>query len=171
MRQKPMQKPNAPSGLLIVVELGAEWPSLEETRTPSAARRVLAQNELETPLAFAARVTSQLGELFARGVSLSTAVVACNERLDVSASDARTDIARAALGVMARAQGGTAFLTAPERSSGRLRQGLSSMVAQLGAEWQRSGVRAQVRFGDDAPHSSTTAAAEPMRNDRARKVA
>ena len=170
MRQKPMQKPKAPTGVVIVVELGAEWPSLQETRQSAASRRVLAQTEAESPGAFAVRVAGQLDEWLARGVPLGTAVVACNERLDVSASTARSDISRAALGAMARRHEGTLLLTASERSGGRSRQGLSTLATELCGEWQRAGVRAAVRFGDDAPGVAVAKPASKSK-ERSRQVA
>jgi hypothetical protein len=143
-----MNKRKSCGGLLIVVELGADWPTLAELGERAAGRRVLAQEEGETPGQFAARVASQVDRLFGRGVLLTTAVVACNERLDPNAARARAELARTALGIMAK-RTGTLLLSASERSSGRLRHALSSLAAELTREWQRAEVVASVHFGED----------------------
>ena len=152
-----MTKRKSVSGMLIVVELGAEWPALAEMREPGAVRRVLAQEEGETPSAFVARVAEGLDGLFARGVTLGTAVVACNERLDTNAERARAELSRAVMGVMAKDQNGSLLLSASERSSGRLRHALSTLASELCVEWKRARVLAKVRFGDER---STPASAD-----------
>ena len=168
-------KRKSSEGVLIVVELGADWPSLSESREPAAGRRVLAQEEGESPGTFGARVADQLDGLFARGVPLATAVIACNERLDEAAQRARADLARAAMGVMARRQSGSLLLTASERQSGRLRHALSALVGDLGDEWQRARVTAKLRFGEEQLAQGTSDMAIPVstraRKDSSRKVA
>jgi hypothetical protein len=167
-----MSKRKSSEGVLIVVELGADWPSVPEAREPAAGRRVLAQEEGESPAAFGARVADQLDGSFARGVQLATAVVACNERLDDAAQRARADVARTAMGAMAKYGAGSLLLAASERSSGRLRHALSPLASELCDEWQRAGVRACVRFGEEraAPQSSAVAT-RARRGKDARKVA
>jgi hypothetical protein len=168
-------KRKSSGGVLIVVELGADWPSLPELREPAAGRRVLAQEEGESPVAFGARVADQLDTLFARGVPLETAVVACNERLDDAAQRARTELGRTALGAMARHRSGSLLFAASARQSGRLRHALSALVTELGDEWERAQVTAKVRFGDEpaAPSSSAPAVrvSAPRNKDGRRKVA
>ncbi len=169
-----MTKRKSSGGVLIVVELGAEWPSLAEIRDPAGGRCVLAQEEGESPSGFAARVGEQLDGLFARGVPLTTAVVACNERLDESARRARSELARSAMGVMAKQRSGSLLLSASERSSGRLRHALSLLAAELGGEWQRAEVVATVRFGDEpaaATPSDMSVRVGASRRDGGRKVA
>lgn len=160
---------------MIVVELGAEWPSLKELREPAGGRRVLAQAEGESPNAFVTRVAEQVDGLFARGLPLTTAIVACNERLDDGAQRARAELSRAALGVMAKGRSGRLLLCASERSSGRLRHALSSLASALGSEWRRADVAASVRFGEEplaAPTSSDmSVAVGARRKDGRRKVA
>lgn len=162
-----MIKAKSSGGVLIVVELGAEWPSLLELQEPAGGRRVLAQAEGETPSAFVARVGVQLDGLFARGVPMTTAVVACNERLDDSARQARGELARTAMGSMAEARSGSLLLSASERSSGRLRHALSLLASELESEWQRAGVVAKVRFGDERP--APTSPDMPVPAPRARR--
>jgi hypothetical protein len=170
-----MIKRKSSGGVLIVVELGAEWPALAALRDPAAARRVLAQAEGESPSGFAARLAEQLDGLFARGVAMTTAVVACNERLDEPAQRARAELARTALGAMAKERAGSLLLCASDRSSGRLRHALSSLASELGNEWQRAGVSSKVRFGDEqlapmSPEVSASATAADAKHGR-RKVA
>src|SRR3954466_1039964 len=120
-----MQKSSLSEGQLIVVELGAEWPSAVLAAT-SSARRVLVQDESEPPAAFAVRVGEQLNALQARGVALSSAVVACSERLDQDAQGARAEVARAAASSLARGRGGNLELVATDRNEGRSRPALSA---------------------------------------------
>jgi len=170
-----MTKRESPGGVLIVVELEAEWPSLAEVRDPAGARRVLAQAEGESPSGLSARVAEQLDTLFARGVPMTTAVVACNERLDDPAQRARAEIARTVMGAMAKQRTGSLLLSASDRCSGRLRHALSSLATELGAEWLRADVVAKVRFGDAelAPTSTdmSVRVSAPRGKDRSRKVA
>jgi hypothetical protein len=161
--------------VLIVVELGADWPSLAEVREPAAARRVLAQAEGESPSGFVVRLAAVLDGLFARGAAMTTAVVACNERLDEPAQRARAELARTALGAMAKERAGGLVLCASDRSSGRLRHALSALASELGSEWQRAGVSSKVRFGDEqpapmSPEVSASAAVADAKHGR-RKVA
>ena len=93
------KKPNV-AGLLIVVELGGDWPSWALTGT--GTRRVLTQIDGETPAAFADRVASSLDGLFGKGVVLTTVALACNERVDEAADAARRKLAGLSLGAMAK---------------------------------------------------------------------
>ena len=144
------------SGLLIVVELGADWPGL--MRSDASARRVLTQHEGETPLEFADRVTSSVDGLFARGVQLGTAALACNERIDPAADAARRKLGGLILGAMAKSQAGRFFFTAPPRSSGRLRHALSALARSLFDEWRTAGLEVSVDWGDEL----AAAAAPPV---------
>ena len=92
-----MQKLTSTEGLLIVVELGAEWPTSEiDAARNSKARRVLAQDETESPAAFAHRLGEQLSSSFPSGVALASVVVACSERIDEHAQGGRAELARTA---------------------------------------------------------------------------
>ncbi|HEX3774814.1 MAG TPA: hypothetical protein VHV51_10150 [Polyangiaceae bacterium] len=144
-----MSKRKSSRGVLIAVELGADWPTIAEFGA-ATARRVLAQDEGESPAHFAARIGERLDGLFARGVELGTAVVACNERLDQAAQSARSEFARMALGAMAKRQQGALFLSASERSSERLRHALSTLASELDDEWRRARVSVKVRIGDES---------------------
>ena len=141
-----MQKPSLSDAQLIVVELGAEWPIAALTSSPSA-RRVLAQDESESPAAFAMRVGEQLNGLQARGIALGGAVLACSERLDPAAQTARSELARAAASALARNRGGELDLVASDRNEGRSQAALSGLVGELGKEWQSAAVVATLRFG------------------------
>lgn len=173
-----MQKPIS-SGLLMVVELGAEWPSTAHSELVASGRRVFAQEESEAPAAFAARVAEQLDGLFARGVALGSALIACSERLDAPARGARAELARALAGALARGTGGLLLLTAADRNEGRSRPALLALQAELAAEWQSAAVETRLRFGDEAaplvgPSDSKTSA-KPNRGrgakDGTRRVA
>jgi hypothetical protein len=147
----------APSGgLLIAVELGAQWPLIT---AEAGARRVLAQLEGELPGAFADRVGQCLDGLFGRGVPLTTLALACNERTDPSVEDARRKLAGLALGSMAKHKSGRVLLTASPRSSGRLRHALSALAQGLFEEWRTAGLQVSVDFGDEA---QATAASAPF---------
>ena len=149
------QEPLVGRGLLVVVELGGEWPSRAEVAPALAGqvqplRRVLAQTEAETPAAFAERVASSLDGLFGRGIQLETVILACNERLDGAAEGARRKALGLALGSMAKHKAGRAYLAASGRSSGRLRHGLSALAQGLFDEWRTAGLEVSVDFGEEA---------------------
>jgi hypothetical protein len=140
------QEALAAGGLLVLVELGGEWPS--PLSSDGSLRRVLAQNEGETPAAFADRVANGLDGLFGKGVRLETATLACNERLDPAAETARRKILGLALGSMAKHKAGRAYLAASARSGGRLRHALSALARGLFDEWRTAALEVSVDFGD-----------------------
>jgi hypothetical protein len=139
----------SPAGVLVAVELGAEFPALPLLNP--GPRRVLGQLEGESPAAFADRVGNAIEGAFGRGVALSHLSLACNERSDDAAQLARRHLAGAALGAMAKQHAGKVFLCAPPRSSGRLRQGLSALASGLYDEWRTAGLEATVDFGAEGP--------------------
>lgn len=143
-------------GLLVMVELGGEWPS--PAASDGALRRVMAQNEGETPAAFADRVANSLDGLFGKGVRLETATLACNERLDPTAEAARRKIAGLLLGSMAKHKAGRVYLAASARSGGRLRHGLSSLAQGLFDEWRTAGLEVSVDFGEECRVAAPAAA-------------
>jgi hypothetical protein len=167
MRKKaspPRQPSPAPSGLLVIVELGGDWPQLAVGRAATAdgatadgPRRVIVQAEGEGPAEFADRVANSLDGLFERGIKLDTVALACNERLDEAAEQARCKLARLALGRMAIAKhmSGHVFLTAPPRSSGRIRHALSALARSLFDEWRTAGLEVSVDFGDESRAAAT----------------
>ena len=126
-----MQKAPKRMGLLIAVELGAEWPE-GLTERAGAVRRVVAQTEGETPEAFAVRIGSVAGRLFPPRVEIRDAVVACNERTDPAASIARRTIGSALLERMGPR--GTLVLAAGPRAGGRLRHSISALAIDLAPE-------------------------------------
>jgi hypothetical protein len=160
-----MQKSSLSEGQLIVVELGAEWPNTVLAAT-SSARRVLVQDESESPAAFAVRAGEQLNALQARGIALSSAVLACNERLDPRAQGARAEVARAVASSLARQQGGELTLVATDRNEGRSRPALSALVSDLSKEWQSAAVVAKLRFGSDGPRASDAQEPSPEAKSR-----
>lgn len=164
-----MQKSSSSEGLLIVVELGAEWPSLSgaEAARPTGSRRVLAQDESESHSAFAARVGEQLHGLFARGVALGHALIACSERTDAPARASRSELARATASALAGARGGSLVLVAVDRNEGRSQKALSALQAELAREWLSAAIDVTLRFGADAPAESL---ADPKSRTRAKRV-
>ncbi len=159
-----MRKKTNGTGLLVVMELGASFPEVASTvRTGpllgSGARRVVVQEEGEAPAAFSQRVAEGLEALFGRAVKLSNVAIACNERADDAAQGARRQLAERALGLMAKEGDGSLYLTAPERSSGRVRHALSALAQDLAQEWRSAGLSATVDFGESrapsaVPHSA-----------------
>lgn len=142
------------TGLLVLVELGAEWPGL--VGADAGSRRVVTQLDGETPAAFALRAAGLLDSLFGRGIALGTAVIACNERLDAPAEAARRKLAGLALGAMAKQQAGKVYLAVSERSSARVRQALTSLSQGLFDEWRTAGLEVSVKVGEERapqPHA------------------
>lgn len=160
-----MRKKVSGSGLLVVVELGGEWPGIARSSEAAGAaepqRRVLSQSEGESPAEFSERVASSLDSLFGRGIKLSTVSLACNERLDEAADAARRMLCGVALGAMAKHKSGRFYLTASARSSGRLHHALSSLAQGLSEEWESAGLEVSVEFGEES-RSSVTAAPAPV---------
>lgn len=148
----------APSvaGSLVLVELGGAFPSLG--LGVEAPRRVLSQLDGESPSAFAERVVTTLDGLFGKGISLGSVNLACNERLDDAAQNARRHLAGALLGSMAKERTGKVAFSAPVLSSGRLRHGLSSLARGLYDEWRTAGLEVSVDFGDTEAKSGTNTA-------------
>lgn len=124
-----MRKLRKQAGLLVAVELGAEWPEGFVAERSAAVRRVVAQTEGETPEAFAARLGRLVDRLFPAGAPLRDAVVACNERTDPGALAARRMIGGFLLGRLGPE--GTCAFAAGERAGGRLRHALSALAIEL----------------------------------------
>jgi len=166
-----MQKSSLSEGQLVVVELGAEWPSAALAAT-SRTRRVLVQDDSESPAAFAVRVGEQLNGLQARGIALNSAVLACSERLDEPARAARAELARATASSLARHSGGELELVATDRNDGRSRPALSALVSDLCKEWQSAAVVAKLRFAGDqaAPEPEPSAEAKSRTGSRREKL-
>ncbi len=142
-------------GLLVVVELGSEWPVLH---AQCAVRRVIAQTEGETPAVFADRVAADLDSLFGRrSIQLSTVAIACNERVDEAADGARRKLAGLSLGAMAKNRAGKVYLAASARSGGRLRHSLAALARGLHEEWRTAGLEVSVDLGEERQSSSEAA--------------
>ena len=137
-----MLRKNVKSGVLVIVELGAEWPSWVSEL--AGFRRVLTQEEGEAPEAFAARARSTERSLFPKSVAEKSVALLCNERTDAAAMTSR--VAMASHFLDARNGLGRAFFAAQSSSSGRLRHALSNVVTELG---QAHEGRVAVRFGSD----------------------
>jgi hypothetical protein len=127
-----MRRAKKRSGLLVAVEIGAEWPARAVAARGEAVRRVVSQSEGETPEAFAARLGALAGGLFASDVALRSAILACNERTDSAAQLARR--AFGALVLERLGPLGTLIYAAGERAGGRLRHGLAALAIDLAPE-------------------------------------
>lgn len=159
-----MRQRKGMTGVLVIVELGAEWPAWVETVPGRGSRRVLSQEEGETPEDFGNRVTEHLGSLFAKRVTLERAVVACNERSDERAMQARSKLGQALVGALAGGRSWQLLFTASGRT-GRVRHALSGLATTLSSSWSgassawgRGSARPSdttrgigVRFGDEMP--------------------
>jgi hypothetical protein len=142
------------SGVLVIMELGAEWPAWTRTGVEVASRggrRVLSQEEGESPDMFAERVAEHLGSLFAKRVELERAVLACNERTDDRAMRARGKLGSALAGALSSRRGWQLLFTASGRT-GRVRHALSDLATSLAASFSGAAVSSVgVRFGDEMP--------------------
>ena len=146
-----MKKLTSSKGLLIVVELGAEWPALEiEAARNAKAKRVLAQDETESPAAFAARVAEQLGRSLPSGLALGSVVVACSERIDAHAQSGRAELARTVAGVLARSGGGSLTFVACDRNGARSKPMFSTLLSDVTRQWQSKGVEVKLSFGESS---------------------
>ncbi len=152
----------------MIVELGAAWPAAHAVGV-SAGCRGIAETEGEGPLGFAARVDDFVAQAFPRAVSVTRALVACNQRADQAAEAARRAVAEALLGRLAGT--GSLFFHAPQAASERFRRRLLDLVAELSAVAGRAN-RIQARLDDEGGRDSGPRASEraPQRvgNDVAR---
>ncbi len=136
---------------VVVMETGSAWPAWIEQSLRAANTRVIVQQEEETPADLADRVIDRVESLTVRGFKIAVAVLACGERADDSASDARRQIARSLLSAFAAAgEPGRVLFTASQRSSGAMRSTLSGLATDLQAEWESTGSTLSVRFGTGA---------------------
>ena len=144
--------------VLIVIENGATWPEwVDRCRADadvfSESSRVLVQDESESPIGFAARVESYLAE----HAHIAIGAIACSERCDASAVDARRSIANHLARAMSKDKRGRLCLSEPKRSSGRARHALSSLATELEQQWSESGLEVSVRFSSDRELTSRVA--------------
>jgi hypothetical protein len=144
-----MRKAPKRPGLLVAVELGAEWPEAPVTERGAAARRVVAQAEGESPEGFATRLGALAGRLFAPGVELRDAVIACNERKDPAASLARRVLGASLLERLGPS--GTLVFAAGSRAGGRLRHALSALASDLAP---KASANVTVHFGSERERPS-----------------
>ena len=139
-----MRKRNSSgSGLLVIVELGGEWPGLMQA--DASARRVLTQQEGEAPKAFSERVAASLDSLFDPRHQAQHGTLAVT-----SAWTTRPTRRAAGRQPGPRSMANTSgpfYFTASLRSSGRLRHALSGLASGLFDEWRtrRPGRQRRVR--------------------------
>jgi hypothetical protein len=128
---------------LVVVELGASWPT-----TLVASRggcRVVAEIEGEGPLGFAARVDDFVAGAFPRSVSVVRAVLACNLRADQTAEAARRAVAETLLSRLGTS--GQLTFCASHLAGDRFRRRLGDLVAELAGP--RGSGRIQTYLGEE----------------------
>jgi hypothetical protein len=80
-------------------------------------------------------------------------VLACSEGLNDRVEAERIRIARAVASTFAKRGGGTLWITANERSSGRLRHTLSQFARGVADDWEAQGVTVCSRFGSGLSES------------------
>jgi hypothetical protein len=167
-----MQKLTLSEGLLVVVELGAEWPTSElEAARSAKARRVLAQDETESPAVFALRVAEQLGSSFPSGIALGNVVVACSERIDAHAQSGRAELARITAGALGRAGGGSLTFVACDRNGSRSKPAFSTLLAEVTRQWQSAGVEVKLSIGQSSLALSESVAVDPASKSGVRSSA
>ncbi len=167
-----MQKLTSSEGQLIVVELGAEWPASEiEASRNAKARRVLAQDETESPGAFAIRVAEQLSSSFPSGVALASVLVACSERIDAQAQGGRAELARTVASALGRAGGGSLSFVVCDRNDARSKPAFSTLLGEVTRQWQSAGVEVKLSFGQPALALTGDAAADAKSRASARNPA
>ncbi|HEY3237140.1 MAG TPA: hypothetical protein VGJ84_20645, partial [Polyangiaceae bacterium] len=80
--------------VLVVMEHSSDWPDwLGELRSGVSSRYIVVQDEAERLSAFLARAKTHTESLVAQGASLELCVIACNERSDPAAIQARRSLA------------------------------------------------------------------------------
>lgn len=137
--------------VLIVMELGSEWPGWLSECSGNGPRRVVAvQEEGEALASFTERAQDRTARLLADDGELCLAIVACNDRTDPFAMATRLGVGRSLASAMAGSGGGRLLFTTNQRSGLRVRRCLSSLATDMTDAWERMGVSASVRFGLDA---------------------
>jgi hypothetical protein len=148
--------------MLVIVELGADWPAQLVRDAACTSRRVVVELEGEGPAAFAARVVSVAASLMPHAVPLDLAVLAVNERADDAQRRARRAIGRALLFPRSR-RGARLLVSATPEPTDRLRAALLALAGELGAI-NGAPQRVTVCFGGrpEAPISSPDAVLEAV---------
>jgi hypothetical protein len=152
-----MKKQEARAGVLVVMELGSEWPAwLSQCCHGVSTRRVTVQEETETLARFCERVAERIDTILAEGAALDLAVLACNERADARATSARQNVVETMASALGCRGGGRVVLTASERSNGRVRRALCSFADDISQRWSNTRIVSSVSFGAelDGPSDS-----------------
>ena len=170
-----MKKNALSSCSVIIVELGAEWP--RSARVASQAQRVFAQLEQESMGDFTARVGQGLSALSAAGIAVGQAIMACSERLDEFAAEARKSLARAATAALAAKSGGVLHVSVSDRNQGRSRAHFAIFGRELSEKCQKYGVEVRLAFADEAeavlaiPAGTRVGMPRALRKHASRRVA
>jgi hypothetical protein len=115
-------------GVLIAVELGADWPPWLSELAGEPPRRVMTQAEGEPPQAFAERVVSEAKR---ERAPFRSAVLLCNERTDLVQHGARRLLARSVPAELDAIARGKLVLAASSQASEKLRSALRSLTRDL----------------------------------------
>lgn len=135
------------SASMVIVEAGALWPRFAQQLQRHATHAVVeSQPVTESPTDFVGRVERRLAKLAQSSVELAYAVIATNERIDVSARDARERLARTIVGAMIESGGGELILSAGEHVADPVRHHLFELAGTLVDELAGSTVGVNVRF-------------------------
>lgn len=137
-------KREQPSRVVIVVELGGEWPPWVSESSDGAERRVVAEPEDEPFEALEARLGEALGALARDGARLKAAILVTNQRTDARQMARR----RAVLDALARAADARTreiVLAPPAEAPHALRQALGALAAEAA---RPAGPRIHVGSGD-----------------------
>jgi hypothetical protein len=107
---------------------------------------VESQAVTESPEDFVLRVGRRLQKLHAQQVALEYAVIACSERLDVSARTARARLCRLLCQKMIESGGGELILSAADHVAEPIRLQLFELAGALVDEFAGAPVSVSVRF-------------------------
>ncbi|MFO7181343.1 MAG: hypothetical protein DIU78_021755 [Pseudomonadota bacterium] len=132
------------SRVVIVVELGGEWPPWISESADGPERRVVAEREGEPPEALCERLGSVLETLARDDARLKSAIVVTNQRTDARQMARRRALLEA-LGAAADKRTREIVLAPPTEASPALRQALGALAADVA---RPGGPRIHVGNGD-----------------------
>lgn len=134
------------SASIVIVEAGAIWPRFAQELQRHVTHAVVeSQPVTESPEDFVGRVLRRLDKLEAQAVALAYAVIASNERVDISALNARERLAQLLCRKMS-ASGGELILSAAEHVDESMRYRLFELAGSLVDEFAGAPVSVSVRF-------------------------
>lgn len=139
---------SAERDILIILELGAEWPGrYTSAEAEGPEPEAISQREDEPLAEFVERASELIRARDAAGSLPTLIVVACSDRADESASNARRALGRRILSTFAHLGRGSLLFAESQRKSGGSRQALSDLATDLEHEFEDDPVQVSVRFG------------------------